>query len=141
LRLNVVCLLLDKSLYGLRQALRAWFDRFAKFIISIGFKPTRSDASLFVLRHGKDIAYLLLYVDDMVLIGSSEPLPCRVIDHLRAEFTLKDLGELQFFLGIDVKRTPASFFLSQQRYADDILEQAGMANCKPATTPIDTKGS
>lgn len=65
-RPDAVCLL-DKSLYGLRQAPRAWFDRFAKFAIALGFRPTCSDSSLFVLRQGHEVAYLLLYVDDMVL--------------------------------------------------------------------------
>jgi hypothetical protein len=136
---NAVCLL-DKSLYGLRQAPRAWFDRFATFAISLGFHPTRSDSSLFVLRHGADVAYLLLYVDDMVLTGSSSALLQRIIDRLRAEFAIKDLGELRFFLGIDVKRTASGFYLSQQRYAEAVLDRAGMLNCKPAPTPIDAKG-
>jgi hypothetical protein len=70
---NVVCLL-DKSLYNLQQAPRAWFDCFAKFIVSFGFTPTCSDSSLFVFRCGVGIAYLLLYVDDMVLTGSSPAL-------------------------------------------------------------------
>lgn len=138
-RPNVVCLL-DKSLYGLRQAPCAWFDRFATFAISLGFQPTRSDSSLFVLCRGADIAYLLLYVDDMVLTGSSSALLHRIIDCLRAEFVIKDLSELRFFLGIDVKRTASGFYLSQQRYAEAVLDHAGMMNCKSAPTPIDTKG-
>ena len=136
---NAVCLL-DKSLYGLRQAHRAWFTRFADHAIKLGFKPTRSDASLFVLRRGHDIAYLLLYVDDIVLTGSSPALLQDIIQRLKLEFAVKDLGDLRFFLGIDVKRTAEGFCLSQQRYAEDILERAGMTNCKPATTPIDAKG-
>jgi hypothetical protein len=76
----------------------------------------------------------------MVLTGSSSALLQRLIDRLRNEFAIKDLGELRFFLGIDVKRTTAGFYLSQQRYADDILERAGMTNCKPCSTPVDAKG-
>jgi len=72
-RPDAVCLL-DKSLYGLRQAPSAWFIRFAGFVTKIGFKATRSDSSLFALRRGTDIAYLLLYVDDIVLTGSSSAL-------------------------------------------------------------------
>jgi hypothetical protein len=138
-RPNTVCLL-DKSLYGLRQAPRAWFDRFATFAISLGFTPTRSDSLLFVLRRGQDVAYLLLYVDDMVLTGSSQAVLQQIVDKLRAEFAIKDLGKLRFFLGIEVRRTPTGFFLSQQRYAEDVLDRAGMVNCKPALTPIDAKG-
>lgn len=110
------------------------------FAIWIGFKPTRSDSSLFVLRHGNDIAYILLYVDDIVLTSSSSMLLHQLLSQLQAEFAIKDLGDLHFFLGIDVKRTTDGFFLSQQWYADDILERAGMTNCKPSSTPIDIKG-
>lgn len=70
---NAVCLL-DKSLYGLRQAPCVWFTCFANFVIRLGFWATRSDSSLFVLWHGNDITYLILYVDDIVLTGSSTAL-------------------------------------------------------------------
>jgi hypothetical protein len=110
-RLDAVCLL-DRSLYGLRQAPRAWFDRFAKFMITIGFTPTRSDSSLFVLRRGEDIAYLLLYVDDIVITGSSQALLQQIVNPLRGEFAIKDLGELRYFLGIDIKQDAYGFYLS-----------------------------
>lgn len=118
----------------------AWFTCFATFVIGIGFTPRRSNSSLFVLRRGNDAAYLLLYVDDIVLIGSNMSLLQQIVDRLRREFTVKDLGELSFFLGIDVKRDATSFHLSQHRYAEDILDRVGMTNCKPAMTPIDAKG-
>jgi hypothetical protein len=131
-----VVYLLDKSLYGLCQAPQAWFTRFASFITTLGFRATRSDSSLFVLRRGSEIAYLLLYVDDIMLTGSSTALLQHIIDRLRAEFMLKDMGPLRFFLGIDVKRSTHGLYLSQERYAEDILERARVSNCKPAPTPI-----
>jgi hypothetical protein len=82
-RPNMVCLL-NKSLYGLRQAPQAWLDCFVSFAIKLGFRPTRSDSSLFVLQRGPDTAYLLLYVDDMVLTSSSQFLLQRIIDRLHA---------------------------------------------------------
>ena len=110
-------------------------------MITISFNPTRSDSSLFFFRRGNDIAYLLLYVDDMVLTDSTPGLLQHIVQRLRAEFAVKDLGELSFFLGIAVKRDAHGFYLSQQRYdAEDILERAGMSSCKSATTPIDVKG-
>ncbi|WVZ94071.1 hypothetical protein U9M48_040011 [Paspalum notatum var. saurae] len=135
---DAVCLL-SKSLYGLRQAPRAWFTRFTSFITTIGFVATRSDSSLFVLRHGKDLAYLLLYVDDMVLTVSSDELLHNIIARLRSEFAVKDMGPLRFFLGIEVQRTKDGFFLSQGKYAEDLLERAGTSNCKPLATPVDAK--
>jgi histone deacetylase 1/2 len=131
---------LSKSLYGLKQAPRAWFLRFARFITSIGFVATRSDSSLFTYSHGADAAFLLLYVDDIILTASSSGLLQRIVDKLTGEFAMKDLGDLHFFLGIQVTRTPAGFFLSQQHYAEEILERAAMDNCKSAPTPIDTHG-
>jgi hypothetical protein len=76
----------------------------------------------------------------MVLTGSNNALLQRIVDRLHAEFAIKDLGELRFFLGIDVKSTPTGFYLSQQRYADNILDRAGMMNCRSASTPIEAKG-
>ncbi|XP_066324585.1 uncharacterized mitochondrial protein AtMg00810-like [Miscanthus floridulus] len=73
-------------------------------------------------------------------MGSSPALLQDIIQRLKLEFAIKDLGDLRFFLGIDVKRIADGFCLSQQRYAEDILECVGMTNCKLATTPIDAKG-
>ncbi|WVZ64439.1 hypothetical protein U9M48_013949 [Paspalum notatum var. saurae] len=133
-----VCLL-SRSLYGLRQAPRAWFTSFANFVLSIGFTQTRSDPSLFVYRDGHAMAYLLLYVDDMVLMASSTDLLNFIIAKLKSAFAIKDMGSVRYFLGITVRRDNDGFFLSQAQYADDLLERAGMSNCKPAATPADTK--
>jgi len=110
-RPQAVCFL-DKSMYRLRQAPRAWFTRFANFAVKLGFKATRSDSSLFALRRGHDIAYLLLCVDDMVITAPRSSLLQRVVTELRNEFAVKDMGELRFFLGIDVQRKADSFYLS-----------------------------
>ncbi|XP_073357847.1 uncharacterized protein [Aegilops tauschii subsp. strangulata] len=133
-----VCLL-SRSFYGLKQAPRAWYQRIAAFLQTLGFTLTRSDDSLFVYHHGVDTAYLLLYVDDIILTASTVALLQRLTAHLRDEFALKDLGPLHYFLGIEVVRWPDGFFLHQQRYAHELLDRAGMLNCKPAPTPVDTK--
>jgi hypothetical protein len=96
-----VCLL-SKSLYGLKQVLRAWFQMFGGHLLQLSFIATRSDSSLFVLRQGSDTAYLLLYVDDIILTASSMTLLQRIIDNLKSSFAMKDLGPLHFFLGIQV---------------------------------------
>ncbi|XP_071685349.1 uncharacterized protein [Lolium perenne] len=129
---------LAKSLYGLKQAPRAWFKRFAAFAITIGFVASRSDASLFILKQGSDVTYLLLYVDDIVLSASTSPLLHAIIAKLKSEFAMKDMGPLHYFLGIQVRRTPRGFFLSQAQYADEILQRAGMTNCTAVSTPMDT---
>ncbi|XP_023742457.1 uncharacterized mitochondrial protein AtMg00810-like [Lactuca sativa] len=134
---NHVCLL-QKSLYGLKQAPLAWFQRFAQFITSSGFTNSKLDTSLFIYRQGDQIAYLLLYVDDIVLTASTTSLLHHIIASLRPEFSMTDLGVLNYFLGVAVSRDNQGMFLSQQKYAIQILEQAHMLNYKPARTPADT---
>ncbi|GKA37542.1 ribonuclease H-like domain-containing protein [Tanacetum coccineum] len=132
-----VCLL-QRSLYGLKQAPRAWFQRFAAYASRVGFHHSRCDSSLFIYRHGTDIAYLLLYVDDIVLTASSTAFLQRVIASLHAEFSMTDLGPLNYFLGVSVTRNRSGMFLSQQKYASEVLERAGMLTCNPCRTPVDT---
>ena len=129
---------LNRSLYGLKQAPRAWYSRFASYIIQLGFVEAKTDTSLFVYHQGTDTAYLLLYVDDIVLTASSPQLLRRVISALQQEFSMKDLGELHHFLGMHVQRSGAGLQLSQRQYMMDILERAGMSDCKLCATPVDT---
>jgi len=129
---------LNKSLYGLKQAPRAWYSRFATHLVSLGFVEAKSDTSLFIYRRGTDMAYLLLYVDDIVLTASSAQLLRQVISALQQEFAMKDLGELHHFLGMQVQCNADGMVLSQRQYMLDILDRAGMAECKPCTTPVDT---
>ncbi|XP_066316324.1 uncharacterized mitochondrial protein AtMg00810-like [Miscanthus floridulus] len=135
-RPNVVCLL-SRSLYGLRQGPRQWFLRFVAYVTSLGFVQSHTDSSLFVLRHSADTMYLLLYIDAMILSASSSRLLQHIIAKLKLEFAIKDLGPLWFFHGIDVQRDDSGFFLSQEKYAKEILEQANLSNCKAAGTPAD----
>ena len=86
---------------------------------------------------GADTAYLLLYVDDIVLTASSTPLLCRIAA-LQREFSMKDLGALHHFLGMHVQRSGSGFLLSQRQYMMDILDRASMADCKFCSTPVDT---
>jgi hypothetical protein len=85
------------------------------------------------------MAYLLLYVDDIILTASSITLLNHLINQLWSEFAMTDLGSLQHFLGVSVQRTNAGLFLSQAQYATDILTRANMLHCNPCLTPIDTK--
>ncbi|XP_035838982.1 uncharacterized mitochondrial protein AtMg00810-like [Helianthus annuus] len=130
---------LKKSLYGLKQAPRAWYQRFTDFVIQHGFTQCKSDNSLFIYHHGTDVAYLLIYVDDIILTTSSDLLRQKLMTTLAGEFAMKDLGPLSYFLGISVARTGNTLFLSQQSYTKDIIHRAGMDACKPAATPVDTQ--
>jgi histone deacetylase 1/2 len=136
--LDHVCLL-SGSLYGMKQVPRAWYQRIAVFLHSLGFCSMCSDASLFVYRQGSDVAYLLLYIDDIILTACSTVLLRQLTDRLRAEFSIKDLGPLHYFLGVEVVRRADGFFLHQHKYVHELLERTGMLNCNPASTPLDTK--
>jgi hypothetical protein len=130
---------LRKSLYGLKQATRAWFHHFTTIITSIGFSASKSDSSLFILHRGASIAYLLLYVDDIILTATTTTLLHSIIKSPHSEFAMSDLGDIHHFLGINVHRTPEGLFLSQQQYALEILDRANMLSCNPITTPVDTR--
>jgi hypothetical protein len=97
----------------------------------------KSDTSLFVYRHNADTAYLLLYVDDIVLTTSSPELLQRTTTALQQQFAMKDLSPLHHFLEISVEQRSYNLFL-QRQYAWDILERAGMSDYKPCSTSVDT---
>jgi hypothetical protein len=94
---------------------RAWLTSFTNFVKHIGFVPMKFDSSLFVLRDraGGVVAYLLLYINDMVLAASSTALLRDIITKLKSAFTVKDMGPLAYFLGVDVQHSREGFFLSQ----------------------------
>jgi hypothetical protein len=104
---------LNMSLYGLKQAPHPHMPgtlSFTSHILSLGFVSTRSDTSLFVYRNGSDTAYLLLYVDDIILTASSNSRFHWVIDALTTEFSMKDLGKLHHFLGVSVTQQSGGLF-------------------------------
>nr|GEX59826.1 copia protein [Tanacetum cinerariifolium] len=125
---------LQRSLYGLKQTPRAWFQRFSSYVIRVGFQHSKTGSSLFVFHRGSDIAYLLLYVDDIILIASSSAFLQRIIASLHSEFAMMDLGSLNYFLAIDIW-----LVLSQLKFAEEILEPTHMHNCNPCRTPVDTE--
>ncbi|WVZ67619.1 hypothetical protein U9M48_016671 [Paspalum notatum var. saurae] len=132
---NFLCKL-DKAIYGLKQAPRAWFSRLSCKLCELGFKPSKSDASLFIYRKDMTVIFMLIYVDDIIVTGSSDAAVSALLQDLRADFALKDLGELNFFLGMEVKKINDGIMLSQEKYAADILKRSRMSNCKPCTTPL-----
>ena len=127
---------LKKAIYGLKQAPRAWFHRFSNFLLTIGFTCSKADYSLFVHSSDNGIIYLLLYVDDIVLTGSNASLIDTFIHKLQQEFSMKDLGNLHYFLGLEVTQSSQGLFLSQVKYARDILIRAELHDSKPIATPM-----
>jgi len=100
----------------------------------------KSDTSRFIYHHGAETAYLLLYVDDIVLTASNGSLLRRISASLQQEFAMKDLGALHHFLRVTVEPHLAGLLLHQRQYTLDILERARMTDYKPCSTPVDTQG-
>ncbi|GJW73239.1 retrovirus-related pol polyprotein from transposon TNT 1-94 [Tanacetum coccineum] len=132
---NHVCKL-SKALYGLKQAPRAWFHRLSSFLLAHGFVCSRADTSLFVFTKDSCIMYLLVYVDDLILTGNNESLLTSFTTRLNQEFAIKDLGDLSYFLGLEVSYTNDGLFLSQAKYATDVLTRAALLDSKPVSTPL-----
>ncbi|GJT27340.1 retrovirus-related pol polyprotein from transposon TNT 1-94 [Tanacetum coccineum] len=115
---------LTRSLYGLKQAPHAWFQRFAGYATRAGFSPSRCDSSLFIYTQGSQVSYLLIYVDDIILAASSSVSLQQIIDSLHKEFDMTNLGALNYFHGIFAIRHSIGLFLSQKKYALQLLERA-----------------
>ncbi|KAJ9561968.1 hypothetical protein OSB04_007128 [Centaurea solstitialis] len=129
---------LKKALYGLKQSPRAWFGRFSNFMKKIGYKQSDADHTLFVKKNKEKVTALIVYVDDMVVTGDDLQEMSNLQTVLAAEFELKDLGHLKYFLGIEVARSKAGISMCQRKYVLDLLAETGMLNCRPVDTPIET---
>uniref|UniRef100_A0A2N9F1H2 Reverse transcriptase Ty1/copia-type domain-containing protein n=1 Tax=Fagus sylvatica TaxID=28930 RepID=A0A2N9F1H2_FAGSY len=132
---NHVCHL-RKALYGLKQAPRAWYSRLSTRLVELGFKGCKSDKSLFILRSGSDITLFLIYVDDIIVTGSNSTSITSLIAKLQEDFALKDLGPLNFFLGVEAHTTASGMYLSQHHYISDLLQKTKMHEAKPVTSPM-----
>lgn len=127
---------LTKAIYGLKQTPRAWYSELKSFLLSIGFGNSLSDTSLFILNSNGTYVYLLVYVDDILVTGTSPALVQRIIDTIAKKFSIKDMGNLGYFLGIEAIRTPQGLHLMQRKYITDFLTKVNMLNAKPVATPL-----
>ena len=109
------------------------------FFLNIDFFCSLTDPSLFIFHSNLGTLILLLYVDDILLTGSSTALVSTFTQLLSSEFVMKDLGQIHHFLGIEIFQTSDGLHLSQSHYALTILERANMVNCKPISTPLEAK--
>ena len=135
---NLIICKLDKTLYGLKQAPRAWYSRLSVKLQRLGFQPSKADTSLFFYRKGKITIFMLVYVDDILLQVHHKDATKALLEDLRRDFALKDLGDLHYFLGIEVKKVKDGIVLSQEKYVSDVLKRAGMMNCKVSNMPLST---
>jgi len=120
---NKVCRL-KKSLYGLKQSPRAWFERFGKAVKSYGYIQSQADHTLF-FKHASDgnKAILIVYVDDIMMIGDDNGEIEELKRRLAHEFEIKDLGPLKYFLGMEFARSKEGIFVNQRKYILDLLSE------------------
>jgi hypothetical protein len=127
---------LDKSLYGLKQAPRAWFSRLSGTLIKLGFQASKADVSLFILNQDGLQIYILIYVNDIIIVSSSSSAMDKLLQQLRHEFAMKDLGQLNYFLGIEVHHNSSRLVLKQHKYIRDLLLRTSMDTSKGVSTPM-----
>uniref|UniRef100_A0A7N2LDJ6 Reverse transcriptase Ty1/copia-type domain-containing protein n=1 Tax=Quercus lobata TaxID=97700 RepID=A0A7N2LDJ6_QUELO len=132
---NQVCKL-KKALYGLKQSPTAWFSCLSSRLLALGFRGMRSDSSLFIYHSAIVTIYFLIYVDDLIVITSQPSAIDDLLCHLKSDFTIKDLGNLNFFLAVEVLPNSKGLILSQKRYVIDPLKKTKMLEAKPISSPM-----
>ncbi|GJR09387.1 putative ribonuclease H-like domain-containing protein [Tanacetum coccineum] len=126
-----------KALYGLHQAPRAWYARLSTFLLKHNYRRGTIDKTLFIKKNSRDIILVQVYVDD-IIFGSTNQTWCDEFEVLmKGEFEMSAMGELTFFLGLQVKQQPDGIFISQDKYVQDMLRKFDMESVRPATTPYE----
>jgi hypothetical protein len=131
---------LSKALYGLKQAPRAWYECLRDFLIANAFKVGKADPTLFTKTCDGDLFVCQIYVDD-IIFGSTNKKSCEEFSRVMTQkFEMSMMGELNYFLGFQVKQLKDGTFISQTKYTQDLLKRFGMKDAKPAKTPMGTDG-
>nr|GEV43975.1 hypothetical protein [Tanacetum cinerariifolium] len=136
---KTVRLAVVKALYGLHQAPRAWYETLANYLLENDFQKGKIDQTLFIKRQKGDILLVQIYVDD-IIFGPTNKVLCKAFEKLmKDKFQMSSMGELTFFLGLQVKQKPDGIFISHDKYVVEILRKFGLMDGKSASTPIDTE--
>ena len=128
---------LRKALYGLKQAPRAWFEKFSTVIASLGFVQSYHDSALFIRCTKAGRILLSLYVDDMIITGDDHDGIESLKHDLARRFSMKDLGLLRYFLGIEVAQSKKGYLLSQTKYISDLFSRACLSDNRTVDTPLE----
>ncbi|GJS54710.1 retrovirus-related pol polyprotein from transposon TNT 1-94 [Tanacetum coccineum] len=130
---------LKKALYGLKQVPRAWYDKLSSFLIEHGFTKSIIDPTLFTRRHGGDILLIQVYVDDIIFGSTNQDFSKCFANLMKNNFEMPMMGQLKFFLGLQVHQSPCGIFISQSQYAIELLKKHGLDECVSMSTPMATK--
>ena len=134
--LNKVCHL-RRAFYGFKQAPQAWLAKFSSTIFRLGYTASPYDSALFLRRTDNGIILLLLYVDDMIITGDDLSGIQELKDFLSQQFEMKDLGHLSCFLGLEITHSTDGLYITQTKYASDLLSRAGLTDSKTVDTPVE----
>nr|GFA67701.1 uncharacterized mitochondrial protein AtMg00810-like [Tanacetum cinerariifolium] len=127
---------LKKALYGLKQAPRAWYDTFSRFLLDNNFSKGAVDPTLFTRKTGKHILLVQIYVDD-IIFASTDPTDCNMFSNeMSLKFQMSMMGQMLFFLGLQVSQSPGGIFINQSKFALEILKKFRMDSCDPVDTPM-----
>ena len=129
---------LKKALYGLKQAPRAWYERLTQFLVNQGYRKGGSDKTLFVKEENGRLMIAQIYVDDIVFGGMSNQMVQHFVQQMQSEFEMSLVGELTYFLGLQIKQMEDTIFISQSKYAKNIIKKFGMENAGHKRTPAAT---
>ncbi|GKB99871.1 retrovirus-related pol polyprotein from transposon TNT 1-94 [Tanacetum coccineum] len=127
---------LKKALYGLKQAPRAWYDTLSKFLLAQGFSKGVVDPTLFIRKTGKHTLHVQIYVDD-IIFASTDPKDCdRFSNEMSSKFQMSMMGQISFFLGLQISQNPRGIFINQSKYANEILKKFDLHKSDPVNTPM-----
>ncbi|GKF04905.1 retrovirus-related pol polyprotein from transposon TNT 1-94, partial [Tanacetum coccineum] len=127
---------LKKALYGLKQAPRTWYDKLSRFFMSTGFSKGVVDPTLFTRKTGKHILLVQIYVDD-IIFASTNPKSCEIFaNEISSTFKMSMMGQMSFFLGLQISQNPRGIFINQSKYALEILKKYGLDSSASVDTPM-----
>jgi hypothetical protein len=128
---ELVCKI-KKSLYGLKKSPRMWYQKFDTYMLGLGFTSSKDDHCVYFKLIGDHLIYLVLYVDDMLLIGNNKEIIHDVKTYFSSKFDMKDLGVSNFILGMEIKRDRKNMklWLNQGKYVETILQRFNKKECK-----------
>lgn len=130
---------LKRSLYGLKQSPRAWFQHFGKVVKSYDYHQSQADHTMFYKHSTKGkFVVLIVYVDDIILTSDDIEKLARLKRKLAEDFEIKDMGALKYFLGMEFARSKEGIFVNQRKYILDSLGETGLLGCKATETPVET---
>ena len=126
--------MLRKALYDLKQAPRAWYSKIDEHLLNLGFEKSLSESTLYIKKLASDLVVVSLYVDDLLVTGSKSAQIVAFKQEMMKMFEMTDLGEMSYFLGMEISQTQNEVFIFQKKYSNEILKRFNMEECKSVST-------